>query len=111
MKRFIEGENRLQSTLFPKRLGDYIADDKPARMFVDELDLKELGPRRVPSSRRWTVALAITALALAAGSLGSCGLPLTPSHGPLPIRAIEEIYQEARALRDEIDVTRSCGST
>ena len=27
MKRFIEGENRFQSTLFPERLDDYIAGD------------------------------------------------------------------------------------
>ena len=27
MKRFIEGENRFQSTLFPERLDDYIAED------------------------------------------------------------------------------------
>lgn len=29
MKRFIEGEDRSQSTLFPKRLDDYIAEDNP----------------------------------------------------------------------------------
>jgi hypothetical protein len=32
MKRFIEGENRLQSTLFPERLDDYIADDNAVRV-------------------------------------------------------------------------------
>jgi len=52
----------------------------------------------------------MAAAALAAASLRSCRLPLTPGHGPLPIPAIEELYQEARALRDEIDVTRSRGS-
>ncbi|MGH7253662.1 MAG: hypothetical protein ACREIE_07685, partial [Nitrospiraceae bacterium] len=50
----------------------------------------------------------MAAAALAAA--GSCVLPLTPSHGSLPIRAIEELYQEARALRDQIDLTRSRGS-
>ena len=45
MKRFIEGENRFQSTLFPESLEDYIADDNPVRVidaFVDRLDLKQL---------------------------------------------------------------------
>jgi len=46
MKRFIEGEDRSQSTLFPEHLDDYIAEDNPVRVidvFVDELDLNELG--------------------------------------------------------------------
>src|ERR1700683_139777 len=46
MKRFIEGEDRSQSTLFPERLDDYIAENNPVRVidvFVDELDLSELG--------------------------------------------------------------------
>lgn len=45
MKRFITGENRTQSVLFPERLDDYISDDNPVRaidVFVDELDLGEL---------------------------------------------------------------------
>ena len=46
MKRFIEGENRYQSTLFPERLDDYIAEDNAVRVvdaFVERLDLLELG--------------------------------------------------------------------
>src|SRR6476646_8197200 len=46
MKRFIEGENRSQSTLLPEYLDDYIAEDNPVRvieMFVDELDHAKLG--------------------------------------------------------------------
>jgi transposase len=46
MKRYVEGENRFQSTLFPESLEDYLAEDNPVRVvdvFVDELDLKELG--------------------------------------------------------------------
>jgi len=46
MKRFIEGENRYQSTLFPERLDDYIAEDNAVRVvdaFVDKLDLLSLG--------------------------------------------------------------------
>ena len=50
MKRFIEGEDRNQSTLFPERLDDYIAEDNPVRVidvFVDELDLAQLNFGRV----------------------------------------------------------------
>ena len=46
MKRFIEGENRLQSTLFPERLDDYITEDNAVRVvdaFVEKLDLLSLG--------------------------------------------------------------------
>jgi len=46
MKRFIKGEDRNQSTLFPECLEDYIAEDNPVRVidvFVDELDLGQLG--------------------------------------------------------------------
>ena len=53
MKRFIEGENRFQSTLFPESLEDYIADDNPVRVidaFVDRLDLKQLGFERAQPS-------------------------------------------------------------
>jgi len=53
MKRFIEGENRYQSTLFPESLEDYIADDNPVRFidaFVDGLDLKRLGFERAQPS-------------------------------------------------------------
>jgi transposase len=46
MKRFVEGECRDQSVLFPERLDDWIAEDNPVRAvdaFVDELDLSALG--------------------------------------------------------------------
>lgn len=46
MKRFIKGENRHQSTLFPESLDEYIREENPVRVidvFVDELDLSELG--------------------------------------------------------------------
>jgi|SRR5688572_1035314 len=46
MRRFVEGVDRSQSTLFPDHLNDYIAEDNPVRVvdvFVDELDLKQLG--------------------------------------------------------------------
>ncbi len=53
MKRFIEGEDRSQITLFPERLEDYVADDNPVRVveaFVAGLDLFGLGFRRVAPS-------------------------------------------------------------
>lgn len=46
MKRFIEGEDRAQITLFPDCLDDYIAEDNPVRAveaFIDALDLGALG--------------------------------------------------------------------
>jgi len=46
MRRFVEGADRGQSTLFPDRLEDWIGEDNPVRVidvFVDELDLAELG--------------------------------------------------------------------
>jgi len=53
MKRFIEGENRFQSTLFPESLEDYVADDNPVRLidaFVDSRNLKQLGFDRAEPS-------------------------------------------------------------
>jgi transposase len=53
MKRFIEGENRFQSTLFPESLDDYIAEDNSIRIvdaFVDKLILKDLGFDRADPS-------------------------------------------------------------
>ena len=49
MSRFIEGEPRSQSVLFPERLDDWIAEDNPVRAvdaFVEELDLGGLGFER-----------------------------------------------------------------
>jgi len=50
MKRFIEGIDRSQTTLFPERLEDWVGEDNPVRVidvFVDELDLGTLGFDRV----------------------------------------------------------------
>jgi transposase len=46
MRRFVQGLDRGQSTLFPECLEDWIGEDNPVRVidvFVDELDLAELG--------------------------------------------------------------------
>src|SRR5450432_3342026 len=44
--RFVTGQDRNQSTLFPELLDDYVGDDNPVRaidVFVDELGLGDLG--------------------------------------------------------------------
>jgi transposase len=46
MKRFVEGVDRGQSTLFPAARDDYVIEDNPVRavdVFVDGLDLDKLG--------------------------------------------------------------------
>ncbi|TQV74098.1 IS1182 family transposase [Aliikangiella marina] len=46
MKRFIQGENRSQSTLFPEALDDYISEENQIRVidaYVDSIDLLSLG--------------------------------------------------------------------
>jgi len=46
MKRFVEGMDRGQSTLFPECLEDWVEENNPVQVidvFVDELDLGELG--------------------------------------------------------------------
>src|SRR6201997_1887289 len=46
MKRFVDGEDRRQGVLLPEFLDDYVAEDNSVRVidvFVDELDLRELG--------------------------------------------------------------------
>ena len=50
MKRFVEGIDRSQSTMFSERLDDWVRDDNPVRavdVFVDALDLGGLGFVRV----------------------------------------------------------------
>jgi transposase len=46
MRRFIEGIDRGQSTLFPESLDDWVDENNPVRAidaFVDRVDLAELG--------------------------------------------------------------------
>ncbi len=53
MTDFIEGDSRSQTTLFPESLDDYIADDSAVRVidvFIDELDLAELGFKTEPQA-------------------------------------------------------------
>ena len=53
MKRFIEGRDRDQATLFPQRLDEAIAADNPVRVvdaFIDALDLEDLGFDVIPEA-------------------------------------------------------------
>lgn len=46
MRRFVEGTDRTQGTLFPEYLDDWVDENNPVQVidaFVDELDLGELG--------------------------------------------------------------------
>ena len=52
MSGFIEGESRSQSTLFPERVDDYVAEDSPVRVidfFIDGLDISGLGFKAEPA--------------------------------------------------------------
>jgi len=49
MGRYIDGDDRTQSVLFPERLDDWVEEDNPVRVvdvFVDALDLAQLGFER-----------------------------------------------------------------
>jgi transposase len=46
MQRFIDGDDRLQHTLLPNSLEDYVSEENPVRVievFIEELDLAGLG--------------------------------------------------------------------
>ena len=60
MRRFVEGVDRSQTTLFPESLDDWVDENKSVRVidaFVDALNLRALdfggvGPRRNPKKPR-----------------------------------------------------------
>ena len=70
MRRFVEGIDRGQATLFPECLEDWIDEDNPVRVidaFVDKLDLSRLGFDGVvaeATGRRHIIPLAAEALHL-----------------------------------------------
>ena len=68
MKRFVEGADRGQSTLFPECLDDWVDENNPVRVidaFVDMLDFGELGFARVePADTGWPAYHASTLLKL-----------------------------------------------
>jgi hypothetical protein len=46
MRRFVEGEDRMQQALLPHSLEDYVDEENPVRVievFIDELNLAALG--------------------------------------------------------------------
>jgi len=52
MSGFIQGEDRSQTTLFPERLDDYVAEDSSVHaidVILDDLDLSGLGFKTQPS--------------------------------------------------------------
>ena len=60
MSGYIEGTDRGQATLFPDRLEDWIGEDNPVRvidLFVDEIDLAEIGLVRDGSGEDRTARL------------------------------------------------------
>jgi hypothetical protein len=84
MKRFVEGIDRAQSTLFPECLEDWIGEDNPVRVidvFVDQLDLAELGFSRGRARGHWPSFVssigAVEALHLQLSQSG----PIEPSAG------------------------------
>ena len=53
MTRFVEGEERSQSVMFPERLEDWVSEENPVRVVdvvVDELNLKALGFERATAA-------------------------------------------------------------
>ena len=46
MKRFVEGEDRSQNTVFAERLDEYIAEDNPVRVVDVFVDDRQVGPSR-----------------------------------------------------------------
>ena len=52
MSGFIEGEARIQATLLPDLLDDYVSEENTVRVvdvFIDRLNLSNLGFRTVPA--------------------------------------------------------------
>ena len=88
MKRFVEGLDRGQSTLFPECLEDWIGEANPVRVidvFVDQLDLAELGFRGVDPERTGRPSYHASALlklyistAISTGFSQAAGLSVMP---------------------------------
>ena len=91
MKRFIEGVDRDQATLFPERLDDYVRDDNPVRAvdaFVDALDLSALGFLEAYTSNISGRTHSLTPLCAAY----SQAIPYLPSIMPDHIAGISPIF-------------------
>src|SRR5437660_2807383 len=87
MRRFVEGADRGQSTLFPECPEDWIGEDNPVRVidvFVDEIDLAELGSDgSIPSNHRPATKFACCALNVLSTfpAFPACVASTTPAHG------------------------------
>ena len=72
MGRYVEGESRDQSVLFPERLGDWVAEDSMVRVidvFVEELELSQLGFEQIMPQHAAGVHLPVPRKSLAAPAL------------------------------------------
>jgi hypothetical protein len=71
MHRFVDGEDRLQQTLLPNSLEDYVSEENPVRVvevFINELDLAALGfAKTAPATRDPTTAHRAAAVVNSAG--------------------------------------------
>ena len=62
MRRFVEGVDRGQTTLFPECLEDWIGEDNPVRVvdvFVEELDLASF-PTKTTTLRHFRQSVSTT---------------------------------------------------
>ena len=56
MHRFIDGEDRMQQTLLPHSLEDYVSEENPVRVievFIDELDLRQTVEHPYGTIKAW----------------------------------------------------------
>jgi hypothetical protein len=90
MKRFVEGMDRGQSTLFPECLEDWIYEDNPVRaidVFVDALDLAELGFSGVDPEARLTRTRQLLRVHVRPGFL--------PRPDPEPAGAVDQCHERS----------------
>lgn len=53
MSKFIQGDDRHQTTLFPERMDDFVPEDSPVRVidvFIERLDISGFGFKAVPAA-------------------------------------------------------------
>jgi hypothetical protein len=105
MTRFVVGEDRSQSTLFPERLDDYLGEDNPVRaidVFVDGLDLAGLGFGGVePEATGRPAYHPATLLKIYVSPCCShvSRLPVLRGHGHRPVRF--ELSEQTRQAIDD----------
>ena len=96
MRRFIDGEDRMQQALLPHCLEDYVGEENPVRVievFIEELDLAALGFSGMTP----------------AATGGPAGLPSLDAAEDLPLwlsqsRAVEPAARAGSAAQYRVDV-------